>query len=1145
MACKARIATLTIAIGLALAVMGFSQNITSVIVGDITDASGAAVPGADVTVTNQGTGISAHTLTNSAGSYSVPNLLAGTYTVTVSKVGFETSKVTGIAVQASSTVRQNAVLQVGTTRQEVTVAGAATMIKTDSTTISGSVSQQTFANLPESSQSIDVLLALVPGAQATGSNQQTGGTTHWGSNNFTLNGISINDSGNGGSSYSYGLGLTNDPPLGSLQEFQVQSSVMNAEYRGVTSVTLVTKQGTNQFHGSAYEYNLQTGFDANTLLLNAHSQPRAALHRNQFGANLGGPILKNKAFAFFDFAGLRQITTSNPTLNFPTTAERGGNFGALCTTFGANGICSSGTQLYNPFTGAAFASNVIPTNMITSQAGSVLSGFVPLPNGPANSPGLPGEVANYVGSVTEPIQFDSYTARVDYTLSGKDNLFAVYTHNWGMPEGVALGTPATYGNGSNFGYMDQNFAVTENHIFSPTTINDIRLGWFSHASVREGQNQTFDPTTLFPQLTPSLIRGLPTFTMTGYQTIDDYGIFPWGFCIECDYQGTENFTHVHGRHTFKAGVDISKYKEYARGGTSSLGSFAFSGQWTGNKGWPASDGQSIGNAFADFLLGTANTTGSGITNTDQMAFDWDYEMYAQDTWQATSKLTVYYGLRYMYQQPWHERDYLESHLDVAVNKLVLPETSTTPTLPQGANPALFAAYPYTTTAALGLPLEWVKPDKHNFEPRVGVAWRPFSSGKTVFRGGYGVYRDFEPIFVGARDDAYNPPFGGLSGGTGTALSYSTGLSGSSTLPYLPDLTFSNPFPATQPGFKASANPTLWVMDPNFVNPVSQQWNLTAEHQFTDNLMGRISYLGNQTHHIAWFESDFNVPVTQVPNETIQQQRPLQPWSNFYSTRSGGKENFNQLQLEVIKRVSNGLNFQVEYQWTRSLDNVQYVTNPQNWHNTNADYGYSEADREHVLVFFYTYQLPVGHGKAFLHDAHGVEEYLLGGWQLSGITTMETGTPLSTAFNVPSTKVGWWGGRPDRVAGVPLYNKTGGHNIYPGNGVGWFNPAAFAPPQPWTWGDSSIDSIFGPGVQNWDMNLQKSIPIHERLVLKLRLDAFDAFNHANLGNPNATLGDTRDGGTAVATFGNITSAFAPSSAVGSSNRTVQIGARLDF
>jgi hypothetical protein len=1138
MRCKAKTVILAIAIGLALPVIGFSQNITSMIVGDVRDSTGAVAPGADVTVTNQGTGISAHTVTDSAGSYSVPNLLAGTYSVTVSKAGFATYKVTGIAVQASSTVRQDAVLKVGATRQEVTVTGSTPLIRTDSTTIGGVVATQQFVNLPESTQSIDTLLTLVPGAQDTGSNPQFGGTTHDGANNFTLNGISINDAGNGGSSYSYGQGLVNDPDLGSLQEIQVLSSVMNAEYRGVASITLVTKQGSNQFHGSTYEYNEQTGFNANTFLLNATSKPRAVLHRNQFGGNVGGPILKNKAFFFFDFGGFRQIATTNPSpsstnlLNFPTAAERGGNFGALCSSFSATtGICTSGTQLYNPFTGAAFASNVIPTSMITSQATTILSGFVPLPNAPSTSPGLPNEAYNYLGSVSEPTDFDTYTTRVDYTFSPKDTLFAVYSHNTGLPWGSAQGTPSTFGNGSDFGYYDQSIAGTETHTFSPTTINDIRLGWFSHTSVRLGQNSNFVPTTLFPQLTPSLERGIPSFTMTGYQTIDDYGYFPkWGFCVECDYQGTDNFTHVHGRHTFKAGVDISRYRTFASGGAGPMGTFTFNGQWTGNKGYPTSLGysQSQGNAFADFLLGTANTSANAALRIDNEFFDWDSEMYAQDTFQASSKLTIYFGLRYMYQAPWSPRNWTVSQLDIASNKLVLPENSSTPTLPPGANAGLFAAYSYTTTQALGMPLQIIKPDKDNFNPRLGFAYRPFSSSSTVFRGGYGVYHNFEPFLTGPEDIDGNPPYGG------TALSYTTKLSGSITAPFLPDLTFSNPFPATQGGFTAPANPSLWFMEPDFRNAVAQEWNLTAEHQFTSNLMGRISYVGNQTHHIPWFESDINVPVTQTPGETTQQQRPLQPWSTIYSIRSGSKLNLNQLQLEVIKRVSNGLSFQVEYQWTQSLDNDLYAVNPQNWHNPNADYGFSENDRRHVLIFNYIYALPVGHGKHFLGNSHGVEEAFLGGWQASGITTYETGTPFSVAFSVPSSKIGWWGGRADRVPG-PLYDKTGGHNII--SGVQWFNPAAFAPPQPWAWGNSSEDSVFGPGVANWDMNLQKSLLLKERLTLKLRLDAFDSLNHMNLSNPNATIADTRDGGPAVPSAGLINS--------GSGNRTLQIGARLEF
>lgn len=1124
---KTRILSLVVTAGLTLAVPVLAQNITSNIVGNITDASSAAVPGVDVIVTNQGTGISVHTLTDSSGSYFIPDLFAGTYAITASKKGFATYKVTGIVVQASATVRQDVTLQVGSTRQQVTVAGSAPLIHTDSATLEGTITTAQMSKLPFATQAIDGLLALVPGAQDAGSNPQTGGGTHWGSTNFTLNGMTVNDSGNGGSSYSYSLGLVNLPDLNSMQEFKVQSVNMNAEYRGVGSVTLVTKQGANQLHGSAYEYAENTSLNANTFVLNAANKPRAPLNRNQFGANLGGPILKNKAFFFFDYAGLRQRTSTTPQLNFPSQAMRQGDFSALCGSFGASGVCtaSGGTQLYNPFTGQPFVDDQIPASMITPQAKTLLS-FVPLPNSPATSPGLPSEAPNYVGVVTEPVDVNSYTTRMDYRISEEDSLYGVFNHNTGFPWGVALGTPSTYGNATNFGYKDASIGVTETHVFSPTTLNDLRVGWFDHASIRSGQNLNFDPRSLFPQLTPSPNHGLPTATFSGYEEVGDYG---YGlYSPEYDVQVTDNFTHVHGRHTFKAGIDETGYKQYAPNPNAPLGSFSFNGQWTGNKGWPGFP-QSQGNAIADFLLGVANTSSTGLAGNDEVAYGRDWEFYGEDTWQASPRLTLYYGLRYMYQTPWSIRNNQVTHLNIPTNQLALPENSATPTLPPQASEALFAAYPFTTTQAVGLPLQYVKPDKNNFAPRFGFAFRPSSSGKTVIRGGYGVFYNFEPVFIGARDDYLNPPWGG------TSLSFTTKLPGNPTAPFLPDLTFSDPFPSGNAGAVAAAHPNLWYMDPNFVNPVAQQWNLTVEQQFTTNWMGRISYVGSQTHHIQWFESNLNVPVTQTPNETTQQQAPLQPWGEILSTRSGGKQNLNQLQLETIKRLSSGLSLQVEYQWTSSLDNVDYTGNPQNWHFPDLDYGFTPTDRRQLLVFNYIYELPVGHGRKWLGNSRGAVNALLGGWQVSGITTYGTGYPFSVDFSVPSSYVGWYGGRADRVTSDIYAGQSSSHNIT--GGVQWFNPAAFAPPQPWTWGNSARDSLFGPGYEDWDMSALKDFTVKERMTLELRADFFDAFNHFNLGTPDATIADTRDGGLPVPTAGKIYT--------GSDNRTIQVGLRLQF
>jgi hypothetical protein len=1126
---KSKLAVLVFAIWALASPFTYAQNIASSIIGYVSDASGAAVPDAAITVTNQGTGVSARAATGSAGTYTVPDLSAGTYTVTVAKAGFETYNFTHVIVLAAATVRQDAVLQVGTTRQVITVAGSAPLVHTDSTTIDATLSTRQMTELPFSTQAIDGLLALAPGAQTTwgASNPQTGGSTHWGGTNFTLNGMTVNDSGNGGASYSYSLGLVNLPDLSSFQEFKLETSDMSAEYRGAGSVTMVTKQGTNQLHGSAYEYGENTSLDANTFLLNSAGKARPRLNRNQFGANAGGPIIKNRAFFFFDFAGLRQRQDVTSQQNLPPQTLRQGNFGAICTTFSSTtGLCTTGTQLYNPFTGTAFAGNQVTSTLITTQAQTLMS-YIPLPNNPVTSPGTPNEAANFIGVIPQPVDMDSYTARGDYHLSERDSLFGVFHHNTGFPWAVSLGGPPTYANAADYGYKDASIGLTETHVFSPTMLNDLRVGWFDHANIRGGMNQDFNPQSLFPGLTPGSNRGLPTMSYSGYYGISDVGkgFYSPGY----DVQITDNLTRVKGKHTIKAGIDETGYKQYIRNPKGRLGSFSFSGQWTGDKGWPGVP-HTVGNSFADFLLGTANSTVSGPVASDEIMYSRDWEGYAQDTWQATHRLTIYYGLRYSYQSPWGIRDNMQSHLNIPTNQLAIPETSSTPTLPPNASASLFAEpYPYTTTQAVGLPLQYIKPDRNNFGPRIGFAFRPFSSGTTVFRGGYGVYYNFNPAYAGPDNDNLNPPWGA------TALVFATKLSGSITSPFQPDITFANPFPASYTVYNVTANPAIYYMDPTFVNAVSQQWNLTAEHQFKSNWMARLSYVGSQTHHIQWNQSDIDVPVAQIPNETTQVQRPLQPWAGILSERSGGKQNFDQMQIEVIKRVSNGLSFQAEYQWTNSLDNVDFTGGPQNWHFPDLDYGPTDYVRRNQLVFNYVYDLPIGRGRALLGNGNRVLDAFVGGWGVSGITTYGTGTPFSVGFSVPSTYTGWQGGRADRAAGVAPYEKQTGHNIT--SGVQWFNPSAFAPPQPWAYGNSERNTLFGPGLWNWDMSAFKNFHMTEGLTLEARVDLLDAFNHFNLSNPSSTIADTRDGGAAVPTAGIIYS--------GTGNRIIQVGLRLRF
>ncbi|HWB84659.1 MAG TPA: TonB-dependent receptor [Bryobacteraceae bacterium] len=1113
----------------------YGQTISSSIGGLVSDPSGAPVSGVTITITNSETGAVNTAVTDASGTYSVPALLAGLYSVTAAKPDFATYKATGIRLYSAQTARIDITLKVGSVKQEVTVASQTPLVQTDSMGVSSSISTPQLQNLPTSLQTVDAFIALAPGVQAPGdaTNPPIGGGTHWGSVNFTLNGAEINDPGNSGAVTVQGVGLLVLPPPSSIQELKVQANNMTAESRGKSAVTLVTKAGSNAFHFEAYEYLQNTDLNANSFLLNATGEPRAANRLNQFGGNVSGPVLRDKLFFFGDYSGYRHRNTPISQLTLPSMAMRQGDFSALCSTFGAGGICAKGTQLYNPFNGQPFVNNQIPSNLITPQTKTLLT-YLPAPT-VADSPGLPFGSPNYISTIPNVQDADSTDIRADYDMSNTDRLFGVYAQRVASPWNSANANyPDNYGQG-RYAYNNFTASLSETHTFNATTVNQLRLAWGDYGTKFSGQNQDLDPTSLFPQMPESYYRGLPTLTMSGYTGMfHDYGTGYW--TPRWDIQITDDLTHVHGRHTIQAGIDETGYKMSSRVPSTgnATGAFAFNGHWTGNAGWPDLP-QSGGNSFADFLLGVANSsTTPGVGKFSSMVYSRDWGLYVQDTWRVSSKLTLNYGLRYEYQSPWKYRSQQEvATFDTDRSMLVLPQNSSTPTLPPGASADMFAAYPFETTQSIGLPLDYVQGDKNNFAPRVGIAYRPFGGANTVIRAGYGVYYNFQPGFVGSRADAWNPPYL-LS----RSQTFTSRLPGKPKTPYLPDITFVNPFPSASAGSLVSPNPQIYLFQQDFKDAVTQEWNLTLEHQWGQDWLTRASYIGNQAHHLPWNFGPINTPLVQVPNVPLQQQRPFQPWGPISATRSGGKQNFSQLQFEGMKRFSHGMSFQLEYQYTRSLDDVPTSGGPQIWQYPDLDYGNTVGLRRHWLVFNYIYQLPIGRGRAFLAHAPRFVDALVGGWQVSGISTYGTGTPFSVSFSQTGTGiVGWWGGRADVVAGAPLYagQQSGSHDIV--SGVQWYNPAAFTAPAKWEWGNSARDMMFGPGMWNWDISGAKSFKPTERLQLQVRADLLSAFNHFNLGNPGATIADTRDGGTAVPLAGKITG--------GSGSRIVQLSLKLMY
>jgi hypothetical protein len=446
-------------------------------------------------------------------------------------------------------------------------------------------------------------MILAPGVTGFGnvsniSNPQISGSHYWGSTNFSLNGVSLNNFGNGSATGTQSfnedqMGEANLPPPDALQEFRVDSAGLSAEYKNVAAVTLVLKQGSNNYHGDAYWYVEDKVLNANYFMLNATGQPRPPFNRKQFGGDVGGPIKKNQWFFFVSYRGIRERSSRIASLALPSPAMRTGDFSALCSTYNVNGLCSdgTGTQLYNPWTGQPFAQNQIPSDMITSQARTLLP-YLPALTTPSQA--LPNGAPNYVAPIPSQFGLNGMDVRLDGHLSAKDSLYGIVHQSVGDPWSKGTGaTPAGYGNDGDRGYKHYSFSATETHMFSPTTVNEARWAWTKWAQSNSGQNTDFNPQSLFPQLPVANNGGLPTMNISGYTGMWTDGGLTYQY-PEYTIQVSDNFSHVRGRHTFKFGVDVQAYRQDVRQGGpkltaplgNPLGTFNFSGQWTGNQGWP-------------------------------------------------------------------------------------------------------------------------------------------------------------------------------------------------------------------------------------------------------------------------------------------------------------------------------------------------------------------------------------------------------------------------------------------------------------------------------------------------------------------------------------------------------------------------------
>jgi len=931
-------------------------------------------------------------------------------------------------------------------------------VSTDDSTVGSIVETQIIADVPLNGRTVGALLRVAGGVTSdTPSNPRISGSAYWGGTRFTVDGIGYNDAANGGAAYTGSHGLATLPSVDSIAEMKVDSANQKAEYDGSANVTVVTKSGTNEFHGTLFEFNRNKAYAARNASATALAKP--PFNRNEFGVTTGGPIIKNRTFFFGYYEGLRERSPRTNNLSVATAAERNGDFTGLA-------------PIRDPLSGAPFANNQIPVQRFDSRSRALLE-YVPLPNLPGT--GNAGTLNNFVTNVPQTFNINRLGFRFDHRATDKDSLSFVFTRSNGNPYFFANAYPATYGHRQNGGFTADNSTLTYTRFLSSTTTNDFRGAYFFHVRDTYGTNQDFDPSTLFPDLfTPLPAGGLPSMAINGHVGIGDYG---GGTTRYYTTQLVDNFTHIRGRHTWKTGIDYATERvsrpPFVLGlgsgvaGSAGLGLFSFDGRYTTTTATAQPE-----HAFADFLLGYPFRTQRSTPAAVNLYYQHRVSFYVQDDWKVSSRLTLNLGLRYMLQKPWAERDGAYANLNLTTGKLVVPGSD----FPSQSRPELVSQYDIKLSGEDSRAL--LNTDTNNFAPRVGFAYRLTEDGRTVIRGGAGFYYNTIPLNVGILQLGYsNPPF---------LLSQTFDAAPGAT----PSLTLARPFAGSG---AVTSSPNINAADPNMVNSLSQQWNLTLEREVLRNLTIRASYVGNKTSHLNWYNYNLNLPMEQV-GSPVQPRRPYQPWGTINYAASGGDSNFHALQLEATRRFTNGLSFEVNYAWNRSLDNVPISSTPMNPYRADLDKGNSDLVRRHVLGGAFTYELPFGASKRFL-DRGGLVNVLAGGWQVSSITVLQTGVPLSVTFN--ATQTGWNGGRADLI-GDPRLSRSERSEYR------WFNTDAFATPAPFTWGNSARNLIFGPGLIGVDLSVLKNFQVTEKIRMQLRGESFNFPNHRNLPNPGANI-----------------------------------------
>ncbi len=1058
--------------GLALAILVISTAVwaqsTGSIVGTVKDPSGAAVSSCQVQATAMDTKETRSAACNGSGYYVFPVLRPAPYSITISAPGFGVYTNNAALLQANQALTVNATLAVAAVSQNVTVQSAPTQVNTTNGTISTVIDGAQILDLPLNGRNVAQLTTLVAGAVTAPDARATQGLT-------IPNDVTISTNGTRGNQISYRLDGANNtdeltnvnapfPFPDALQEYSVQTSNYSAEFGDSAGavVNIVTKSGTNQFHGDAFEYIRNGAFNARNYFASSVD----TLKRNQFGGTLGGPVLfphyngRNKTFFFAGYQGTRLVNTSNGNVAFvPTTLERQGNFSA------------SPVAPIDPATGKPYPGDQLPyVSPVTQNL------YKYIPNG-----GATGEI---VFSLPDNENTNEIVARLDQMIGKKDQLTARY-FRYGYAKQAAFPNNNLFALTTGRSIPSTNAILEWTHTFSPNLLNEAR---FNYQRIN-GQN-----------VTPS---GVPNATSLGQHvnqdplpsTIEGIATNEWSLgaawpvtWTRNQFEGSDDLQWVHGRNTFAFGARVERDRYDNTNTFGQRPDSEFYGDFTGVD-------------YADLDLGLLNyftqSAGQFIHNrTTHPSF------YGQDTLHVKSNLTFNIGVRYEPFFPWDE-----TQNEIQAFNVSLFEAGVRSTVFPNAPPGLI--FP----GDKGFLNDGVGDDLTNISPRLGFAWDVFGNGKTSIHGGAGSFYEARQVMV-ANQVLIPAPF-----------SYSLTFidQGTFTNPYLGT---TDPFPYTNLGYKNKnfvfQSPlTLYTYDQGpgkFQTPVSYNWNLTLEQQLTTNNLLRISYVGSHGSHGM---ETFNINPARPGPGSLDSRRLYLGYSAIDEIRHDVNSSYNALQVTLIRRATRNLTFSANYTWSKSIDDLPYgaavnsaAINPvlpiyvgRNFHS--FDRGPSDWDRTNVASLSYVWTLPSW------TSGPAVARAVIDGWEVTGIVSAQSGDPLTVTAGGDFSQTGQ---RSDRAVIVgPPYGKQACQG-QPAPCVGFLNPASFTSPAPGTFGNIIKGSFRGPSYFDWDAGVFRNFPIKQKLILQYRAEFFNVLNRTNFSDPNT---DVTGGG-----FGQITGADDP-------------------